>query len=248
MPDLTAIGDVLDAILTYLDDHQGALMLLSTIVYAALTIAVLWDSRDARLSAAVVARPMLWPHNESVMAVYLENLGPSVAMKIELDFVWRAPDGSALGEPIAIRLPAMAPGDRKPYMPDMVLERDEEGELGLPTVADRGLTLMVDWSWQDGRRRFFRHRRHSASLEIDMAAFRDSVHGVPNVIEPDPVDRIIEAARGMVRDQDRKTWLNDPTGMPPDIKVSIEADQLRERWAIWKARFRYWVIGRGKGA
>lgn len=235
------IGQGLD----FLNGHQGALMLLSTIVYAGFTLAVIWDSRAARLAAAVVARPMLWPHNESVMAVYLENLGPSVATQIELDFAWRSPDGSAPAAPIRIRLPAMAPGDRKPYMPDMVLERDEKGQLGLPTVADRRLTLSIEWAWRDGRRRFFRSQRHSESLEVDMAAFRHSVHGEPNVLEPDPIDRLIEAAKDMLRHEDTKRRLNDWSGMPPEIRVDIEAHQVRERWAIWKERFRYWILRRG---
>ena len=32
---------------------------------------------------------------------------------------------------------------------------------------------------------------------------------------------------------------------PPEIRVDIEAHQVRERWAIWKERFRYWIIRRG---
>lgn len=79
-----------------------------------------------------------------------------------------------------------------------------------------------------------------------MAAFRHSVHGVPNVLEPDPVDRLIEAAKDMLRHEDTKRRLNDWSGMPPEIRVDIEAHQVRERWAIWRERFRYSIIRRGR--
>lgn len=38
----------------------------------------------------------------------------------------------------------------------------------------------------------------------------------------------------MLRHEDTKRRLNDWSGMPPEIRVDIEAHQVRERWAIWK--------------
>lgn len=248
------MGSAVDAIarafadaIGFLNEHQGALMLLTTVAYAVFTLLLVRESQAARASALLVARPRLWPRNESVVAVYLENFGPATARRVELRFLWRRPNGSQAADETTIHLPALAPGDRQPYMPDLVLPRDAKGELGLPSVADQRLTLEIAWKWSDARRTWLGSgRRHSDSLVVDMAAFRDSVHGEPNIVEPDAVDRLVEATREIVRSQEQRKWLDSPTGMPPEVRVHLEADAVRERWKLWKARFKYWILRRGQ--
>jgi hypothetical protein len=237
--------ETLAGLWAFVVDNEGGLLFVATLLLALLTLLLVRESRAGRLSATVVATPHLWAFNEDVLAVDLENVGPAPAHRIEVGFTWHGQAGEIVAH-WRRELAALGPGRTVAYHPDTLLRDDDGGHaLGVASLADRLLTLKMTWRWSDSRRPWwwFGRLRHRGALEVVMSEFRSAMHGAPNTIDPDAIDRLLRGLREMGDRRRREESLRTPSNsLPAEIRVAIEADELRERAQLWIARLRYWVL------
>jgi hypothetical protein len=227
----------------FLEANSGALLFLATVLLALVTLRLVGEAQLARIAADVVIQPMVWPRNTTAMSTDLHNVGAAAARDIRLTFRWEGPSGEQVGRQQLIRIPALVPGQKIPYHPDILLDEKDVQNRTIDHQADLGLVLRAEWSWVDGRRPLwlFGTKRNTARLDVSMTDFRERG---PEIVEPDEVDRLVEAASEMVRMWERKQWLRDPDDLPVDVQVEMEAEAMRGQFLLWWARFRRFVLRR----
>lgn len=179
---------------------EGALLIAATLLLVVATLRLAQEAQTARLSAVVVLEPKLWQHNEFVLATDMVNVGAASARELILTFQWYGRGAEPVGEPRRIELPALIPGQRVPYHPDTILPLIDGKRLNsIEVEAELGLEVRGDWSWIDGRRNWrLSPRRHTGNLTVKLPEFRASVHGGPQILQSDEVDRLLDGARDLL--------------------------------------------------
>lgn len=180
-----------------LNANSGAIVAISATVSAVITILLLLEARTTR-NLRRIADVVAYPTAHGAAGMYLElvalNGGPTNARDVKIAFRFTGPDGTIEGAPRTQVDPLLAPGHNRRF-----LASPSEGLATLNEYADRGLTLEVDWSWTDDRRRFwFLPRRHQRFAEWAAADLRAGLYGGWALTErdrDDDIHKIADAAR-----------------------------------------------------
>lgn len=196
------------------------------IVLTSALIAEARTTRNLRLAAEVDAQPYLWSEAGRHLGLRIENHGPASARDVAITYQLQTPAGHVLGER-AHRQPVMGPGRHLTMLAGNAL-----GEPTLPTLsdmADRGMTLMVRWSWQDDTPRSWfsagRPSHHERSRRWPAADLRDGMYGGLVLAELDADQAANTMARALLdlakqveqwrQDQQRPVVLRPPRKRTP---------------------------------
>lgn len=145
----------------WLNANAGAVVAAATVVYAAITLLLVFEarrSRQLREEATVSLAPI--PRGDGLyLALRLENYGPAIAHSVRLRF-WYEADGKVI-EPSDVTYadPVFGPGRRRDFLPDAAAG----SHLTLNALADQRHVLHAELSWTDDRLDLRRRRaRHAA--------------------------------------------------------------------------------------
>lgn len=183
----------------------------------------------------------------------LLNFGPALATDITITLAFVDGKGAS-SEERTLAFPALAPGDSVTMMPGLMLPREKKHMA--PTgreLADTGLRLRASWSWRDDRRRWFLPMKpsgHSSKVVIDLRAYADSVsEGL--IVQDSTIESVLQEMREDRRrerfeDHARRSSA-DMSGLPPEVRVRIDAARVRSQFELWIARIRHAIRwGRSK--
>lgn len=151
----------------WLNQNSGAVIAVATVVYALITLALLFEARANRSetkAAGVVASPEPWERGGMYVAVIFANYGPAVARNAEIE-VWETEGKTVIGQRLKWREPYMPPSRRRTILPD---KTNPAGMRKLEDLATADVILNVKYSWDDDLRRWgLLRRRHE-----EMATYR----------------------------------------------------------------------------
>jgi hypothetical protein len=220
-----------------LNRNSGAIVALATIASVTLTLLLLFEARttrNLRREALVDARVHVYG------PVYIEldvrNYGPANARDVVISFGFRDASGAVVGEPRRQGETLLAPGGGRRFLPS-----PDQQLLDLHTLAERGLTLRLDWSWQDDRRRlWFLRTRHERKRLWAAQRLREDLFGGWALVERQPDEdlhqladtlRKIEAHEKAVRgivERELVRYLRRPTDGRVPGESTVEPDESPE--------------------
>jgi hypothetical protein len=145
------IGKIVQDAIKALNDNSGFTMVVVTLVYTIVTLAIVVEARRARLltgEAAVLYRASPWPKAHMYLAVRIENYGPAVARDLTFTYWLARADGSRVPESAATLHETMFPI----ALPREALPHDPTGPQAQTReqLAAAGLYVNAEWSWRDG--------------------------------------------------------------------------------------------------
>src|ERR1035437_2179400 len=181
-----------------LNDNSGAIVALTASVSAILTILLLIDARttrNLRLDAAVEARARCHPPATVALELNVRNFGPANARNVVIAHHLAGPHRNAVGAVMrhAETLKAIGGGPR--FLPGM-----PTAPLDLQEMAAQRLTLHVEWSWADDRRRlWFFPLRHEGKQVWACADLARDLHGGWSLSEHDSAEDLHEIADKLAR-------------------------------------------------
>lgn len=153
-----------------LNENSGAIVAVTATVSAILTILLLLDARSARNLGRVArldARAKNYPPASFLLELDVCNYGPANARDVVILFHLTAPDGAVAVETRRQAETLLGVGEARKFLPGT-----PSGTSELNGMADLGLTLHVEWSWADDRRRlwFFpkRHEQKRTWATVDL--------------------------------------------------------------------------------
>jgi hypothetical protein len=158
-------------IIDWLNANAGAVTGAATVIYAGITLLLLFEARRVRQlqdEAALTVGPTLWGDG-LYLALALENYGPAVARDVRLRF-WFEIDGKLLnGSDLTYADPVFGPGRRRRFLPDSAGGK----HLLLKELGNGRHVLHAELSWADDRldlrRRRARHEGRWSWAAADMS-------------------------------------------------------------------------------
>jgi hypothetical protein len=168
------IGEIVQDAIKALNDNSGFTMVIVTLVYTVVTLAIVVEARRARLltgEAAVLYRASPWPKAHMYLAVRVENYGPAVARDLTFTYWLTRADGGRVPDSAGTLHETMFPIG----LPREALPHDPAGPQAQTReqLAAAGLRVNAEWSWRDGCGRL---HRNTDSREISQIVtdYRDS--------------------------------------------------------------------------
>lgn len=205
------IGRIAQDVVRALNDNSGFTMAAVTLVYTLVTLAIVVETRRARLQAGeatVLYRASPWPKAFMYVAVRIENYGPAVARDLTFTYWLTRDDGSRVPESGATLHETMLPVG----LPREALPHDPAGQQPQTReqLASAGLRVNAEWSWRDGCRRL---HRGTDSREISriVTDYRDS----KVLIEHFPLDSLPEIEKHLDKISDALADMAKADRMPP---------------------------------
>src|ERR1035437_6911164 len=181
-----------------LNNNSGAIIAVTATVSAVLTILLLLEARmtrNLRREAAVEARTRCHPPATMVLELNVRNFGPANARSVVTVYHLTAADGKTVGEAQRHAETLLGPGEGPRFLPG-----PSGPTLDLRDMAAQGLTLHVQWSWEDDRRRlWFFPRRHSAERTWACADLARDLYGGWSLSEHDSAEDLHEIADKLAR-------------------------------------------------
>jgi hypothetical protein len=183
----------MDAWIRALNDNSGAIVALTASASAILTILLLFEARmtrNLRREAAVEARARC--HTPAPMTLELEirNFGPANARNVVITHQLESPGGQTVGDVMRHGETLLGIGEGRRFLPGAPTV-----PLDLQEMADQGLTLHVELSWADGRRRlWFFPLRHQGSQTWACADLARDLYGGWSLSERDGAEDLHEIA------------------------------------------------------
>jgi hypothetical protein len=151
-------------VIDWLNANAGAVTAAATVVYAVVTLLLLFEARRERQlrdEAALNLAPVPWGDG-LYLALRLDNYGPAVARDVRLRF-WFEIDGEVVeGTDLTYADPEFGPGRRRDFLPRTA----NDGLLMLNAVAERRHILHAELSWADGRLELRRRRARHMMSEV----------------------------------------------------------------------------------
>jgi hypothetical protein len=154
-----------------LNANSGAIVAVTATVSAILTVLLLLEARttrNLRREATVEARAKAYPPASFLLELEVRNFGPANAREVVITYWMTNVDGAVVGESRRQGETLMGPNEGRGFLPVT-----PSGDSTLNSMADAQLTLNVEWSWRDDRRRlWFFPLRHSAARSwstVDLA-------------------------------------------------------------------------------
>jgi hypothetical protein len=177
----------MDGVLKLLNDNAGALTAVLTVVYVAVTLAILLEARatrNLRREALVDARLMVHPPASLLLELRVRNLGPAVARDVVIEFWFTDPSGATVGERRRQGEQSLGPGDGRRFLPMAGAQLADLNSLGAAN-----LTIHVQWRWIDDRRGVRRRpERHERELAIPAEQLGRDFFGGWALTQSDPDD------------------------------------------------------------
>jgi len=168
------IGKIVQDAIHALNDNSGFTMAVVTLVYTLVTLAIVVETRRARLQAGeatVLYRASPWPKAHMYLAVRIENYGPAVARDLTFTYWLTRADGSRVPESSATLHETMLPIG----LPREALPHDPAGQhpQTREQLASAGLRVDAEWSWRDGCGRLHKEK-DSREISKIVTDYRDS--------------------------------------------------------------------------
>lgn len=175
----------MDEWITTLNANSGAIVAVTATVSAVLTILLLLEARttrNLRREATVEARAKAYPPASFLLQLEVRNFGPANARNVVVEHYLIDAGGNSAGDRRRHADTLLGPGEGRKALPTMA-----SGDSTLSAMATANLTLHVEWSWNDDRRRLWflplRHERKQDCACADLA--KDFFAGYP-LTERDP--------------------------------------------------------------
>lgn len=182
-----------DAI-SWLNANDGAAIVILTLFLVAFNAWLLLETRAVRVEkfiASVEAYPMPYEMASMYLSARIENGGPAIAHDVEWN-VTQLQDGKPVEEnPHRYGQPLLAAGRHR----TMMLHERSRSQM-LQEMADANVTWDVEWSWTDGRRRFWvgAHIRHFRRERWDAKELVDDFYQAWVLTETPPMLKLGEMA------------------------------------------------------
>lgn len=184
-----------------LNENSGAIVALTASVSLLLTVALLAEMRTTRnlgREAAVEARAKTHSPASSLLELRIRNYGPAYARDVAITYYLTAPGGVIRGERRERQETLLGAGEICRFLPG-----SPGGTSDLREMAAEGLTLHVEWQWNDARRRlWFFPARHVQRREWATAGLSSGFFDGWALEERDgdeDLHEIAEAARTIAR-------------------------------------------------
>jgi hypothetical protein len=176
-----------------LNNNSGAIVAVAATVSAVLTILLLLEARttrNLRREAAVEARTRCHPPATTVLELNVRNFGPANARSVVTVYYLTTPDGEIAGDAQKHAETLLGPGEGPRFLPG-----PSGPTLDLREMAAQGLTLHVQWSWEDDRHRlWFFPLRHTAERAWACADLARDLYGGWSLSEHDSAEDLHEIA------------------------------------------------------
>jgi len=185
-------------LVAWLNDNAGAVTALATVIYATITLFLLFEARATRVvrhEAQLEAWPTLYGSG-LYLATRLENYGPDIAREVRLE-AWIVGTGAVVEASRRRHAEPLFPAERHRTF----LMRTGDQYQMLSELADEGVELHLRWEWSDGRREWLglgTRRRHSGASVTALKDFSAGFYEGGALVEKEPLDdfpKLIEHAK-----------------------------------------------------
>lgn len=192
----------MNEILVDLNANSGAIVALTATVSAILTILLLLEARATRNLGRVArleARAKAHPAASFLLELNVHNYGPATARNVVINQRLVKPDGEPAGSSRRQGEVLLAAGEGRRFLPMM-----ENNSSMLVEMGKQDLTLHVDWSWEDDRRRlWFFPLRHKESRDWSTATLATDFFGgwaLTEIDTPNDIHEMREALKHIEAD------------------------------------------------
>jgi hypothetical protein len=178
----------MNELITWLNANAGAMTALATMVYAVITLFLLFEARSTRVirhEAQLEAWPTLYGGG-LYLATRLENYGPDIARDVRLE-AWITHEGKPVDASRRRHAEPLFPAGRHRTF----LMRTGDQYQMLRAMAEEGGELRLRWEWSDGRRGGLGlgpPRRHAGESVTALSEFSEGFYEGGALVEKEPLD------------------------------------------------------------